>query len=493
MNHQITEGQPQFFSSAQWQEHLAGYEFLQAQMEQLKAELLVLDGKIDEIQRRQDECTNSNANRCAKHEIEAMIDNLRNEFMLEKSRMDLNLKHSNHSLDLDVKDVKVLDVQQEHLSKAIVVKECSGGSLDKCDTSNEGVEAMEACCHEFLYNQQICATESIEYLRAEFRHENQKVRDELKSCIVEHRNMCLHRMESTVVELAQRFEESLMSTKKIISATAELAFRVDENDKKFAMFRQEQLSESVTLRERLEEAWGDRNQQASKFEGLLAMLKEEHSEHSSKNAMLSSRLENVEQHMSSISTVAVPQCQVEAASVAACERVSVAMSSAHMENNGTKSTISACDSSSTEQLAWIQQRLEALEQHRFSSSSAISSQACLKNALTVQLPEIDRPTISNSAIGELRMALAATNGHMARIAQEVATVRQEHDAAVTGIRGLTEFVARAATASIQRTEQRFAQEFTERRKQVDQEVSAHHEHVDSRMKAMLAEFVAKQM
>jgi len=59
---------------------------------------------------------------------------------------------------------------------------------------------------------------------------------------------------------------------------------------------------------------------------------------------------------------------------------------------------------------------------------------------------------------DLRHGLMATSVDVARLARDLANVREEHDTAIASIGGLMESLAKAATSSIQRIEARFATE-----------------------------------
>eukprot|EP00419_Tripos_fusus_P024748 CAMPEP_0172701212 /NCGR_PEP_ID=MMETSP1074-20121228/31474_1 /TAXON_ID=2916 /ORGANISM="Ceratium fusus, Strain PA161109" /LENGTH=75 /DNA_ID=CAMNT_0013522727 /DNA_START=1 /DNA_END=225 /DNA_ORIENTATION=+ len=61
---------------------------------------------------------------------------------------------------------------------------------------------------------------------------------------------------------------------------------------------------------------------------------------------------------------------------------------------------------------------------------------------------------------------AATAGEMRGLTQDLASLRLEHDRAISKLGGITEVVAQAAAASIQRTEARLATELDAKREEL---------------------------
>lgn len=129
----------------------------------------------------------------------------------------------------------------------------------------------------------------------------------------------------------------------------------------------------------------------------------------------------------------------------------------------------------------LRERIEALEQRPRPSAET-----------SKDMPEAAVATVGAAPpdMDELRRALAATSGDVACLARDLASVREEHDAAITGIGGLTEFVARAAATSIQRTEERLAEELATKREEFEKAANAQREALGLKAQAMLAEAAA---
>lgn len=93
-------------------------------------------------------------------------------------------------------------------------------------------------------------------------------------------------------------------------------------------------------------------------------------------------------------------------------------------------------------------------------------------------------------VAELRSALSENCSGLARLARELAQVREEHMTAITGVGDLTEFVAKAAATSVQRAERRLAQEQQARR--ADFEVEARRFVQDALSSALAADAVMRK-
>mmetsp|Transcript_35519 Transcript_35519/g.70228 ORF Transcript_35519/g.70228 Transcript_35519/m.70228 type:complete len:1231 (-) Transcript_35519:108-3800(-) len=115
-------------------------------------------------------------------------------------------------------------------------------------------------------------------------------------------------------------------------------------------------------------------------------------------------------------------------------------------------------------LVSMQARLEALESMQRSSMSEPDPEG-----------ELSTAGARTSALEELRRSLAATTGDVAVLARDLASVRDEHESAITGIGGLTENVARTAAMSIQCMQERFESKLTAKCAEFDRAAAAQRE------------------
>jgi len=117
------------------------------------------------------------------------------------------------------------------------------------------------------------------------------------------------------------------------------------------------------------------------------------------------------------------------------------------------------------------------------------------DAVECQLAAAGGAALSEDAEGAVhgvRAALATTNADVMKLAGDLATAREEHKAAISGIGSLTELVARSSATGIERSEERLAEVLASKLEELDRTASAKCEVIDQMAQAAVADALAQK-
>eukprot|EP00927_Polykrikos_kofoidii_P032053 TRINITY_DN27418_c0_g1_i1.p1 TRINITY_DN27418_c0_g1~~TRINITY_DN27418_c0_g1_i1.p1 ORF type:complete len:1116 (-),score=192.58 TRINITY_DN27418_c0_g1_i1:113-3460(-) len=207
----------------------------------------------------------------------------------------------------------------------------------------------------------------------------------------------------------------------------------------------------------------------------------------------SARLDLLQDEINSVKSAA----KVSEASQVSTERsAQVSEALARMELLGHKAAASAAAAEASRG-ASAEDRTTAANAAAAAAASAASVEAranvdqgfgetCLAEALAKARQDMAKA----DDVNQIRTALAETCNGLARVAHELAQVREEHTLAITNVGDLTEFVAKAAASSIQRAAQRFEGELKQKIAEVEREAAAQRGEVAAEAQAILRELVA---
>jgi len=297
------------------------------------------------------------------------------------------------------------------------------------------LDALEVSCKAAMgsTNQSGIAAEDSANLRSEMAQEIASLRDELERSKMESASSMLQ-IEATSLDLARKQEES---------------------DRKLLELKQDHLSETVALRGRIEEAIGDNHAQQASMGGFASQANESDARRSAEVNTLTSRIDRLEKRALSVghkssSEEAFANSGNFAARLQAIEEFSQQMC---MEVDRSD------------------ERLKVLEKRKAMED-------------TVAVPPV---SASPEALSELRASVMSSSQDMGKLAKELATMREEHDQAISSLGSLTELVARTAASGIQRSEERIAADLTGKRQEFERSVALQKEQMEREAKAILAE------
>ncbi|CAE6970942.1 FACE1 [Symbiodinium natans] len=279
------------------------------------------------------------------------------------------------------------------------------------------------------------------------------------------------RAEIGAVKLEQRFSQTLRNAPGDVQSSSrqatgpggtpleggkqegligeDLKQRLEVYEKKLSAIQSEHMFDATSMRERLEAALRESDNQTSRADELQALVKEEQG----RRALLFVRLEAVE--------ASVQDLRTNQRDIASANEVTERVLKGEFKKEAS------------DLLEQLDVRLKALEDRSPNAEDTIKATA-------------DR---SNNAaeLGEMRSSLVSSTNDILRLAKEVATIREEHDQAIGDLGSLTERVAKSAIAGIQRSEERMAADLSGKRADFERVVAQQREHLEREAQAVIAE------
>jgi len=254
-------------------------------------------------------------------------------------------------------------------------------------------------------------------LRTEFKAELEKLRYEVEAAM-------------------KQADEQASALGKIQAKGSQTSDRLEEVSRKFRDLQQDQLSETTMLRGRIENAVGERQESMSQFETIQLLLKEEQGRRAAELASVSARIEASERRLAA---------QVGAVGSAAAQPAlgpEVSVLAARLES--AERQISQIPSAVAAATAGLQARSDMLNR------DLAAMKAMLNKPLDTSC------SASREEFLALTSAYSLTQEEVARLGKDLDNERRDRCRALSDLERITEDVARATAATIERAERRLA-------------------------------------